>query len=306
MEKHIPLKEILVFLGDDIKTIYGNPNDKIVCHLRESQYADELTLDWISHNKSNFQQIAENSNSKIIIAGTLLNYSNIIKNQEKVIILVDNPKLSIAKVGNHFFSEKPNPGIHATAIISPDAIIGDNIYIGPNTTIGKCTIGNNCFIYPGVTIYDRAIIGNNVSIHSGSVICTDGLGCTRLESGELIEFPQLGGVIIEDNVYIGANSQIVCGSLSNTIIGKGSKINGQSFIGSNCVLGNNIWITGSSMLAGSVNVGNNTTIFSKVIIRDQCKIGKNVIIGMGSTVTKNIPDGEVWLGSPAKKRSYDE
>ena len=179
--------------------------------------------------------------------------------------------------------------------------IAKSVYIASNCSIGDCTIEEGTCIYPNVTIYDGVSIGKNVIIQAGAVIGTDGLGCERKENGELIKFAHLGKVIIEDNVEIGANCQIARGALSDTIIGKGTKINGLSFIAHNCVIGNNVLITGSSMLAGSVNVEDNVTIYSKVIVREQRKIGKGSIIGMGSVVTKNVPAGEIWIGNPAKK-----
>ena len=123
----------------------------------------------------------------------------------------------------------------------------------------------------------------------------------RQTDGTLEEFPQIGGVVIGDNCYIGGNTHIASGSLSDTIIENGCKINGMCFIGSNDILHKNVWITGSTMLAGSVEVGKNTTIFSRVVVRDWCKIGEGCTIGMGSVITKNVPDGETWFGSPAHK-----
>ena len=107
---------------------------------------------------------------------------------------------------------------------------------------------------------------------------------------------------IEDDVEIGANCQVAKGVLSDTIIGNGCKINGLSFIAHNCVLEENVWITGDTMLCGTTHVKKNSTIFSNVIVRDQTIIGENVTVGMGSVVTKNIPDGEVWFGAPAHKK----
>lgn len=301
INKIIPLSDIITFLGDEIRGIYGDTGGIEIHYLKDHENVDEYTLDWINFNKGNTQQSVENSKAKVVITGQSIEYSHVLKTSGKVILLSKNPKLAIAKVGNAFFVNKMTPVIHPTAIIHPAAEIGRNVFVGANAYIGNCKIGDNCNIYPNVTIYDRTILGNNISIHAGAVICADGLGCQRTEDGKLFEFPQIGGVIIEDNVYIGANTQIACGSLSDTIIGNGSKINGLSFIGSNCKLGRNVWITGSTMLAGSVVIGNNTTIYSKVMIRDQRNIGNNVTIGMGSVVTKNIPDGETWLGIPARK-----
>ena len=301
MHKNIPLSEIIAFLGEEIQALYGNPAGIKVHYLKDTKNVDEHTLDWVSIQQQHKQQIAETSKARVIITSQDIEYSKILKKTGKVILIVNNPKLAIAKVGNAFFVDKMIPGIHPTAVIHPEAVIGNNVFIGPNVYIGNCKIGDDCKIYPNVTIYDRTTLGNNVSVHAGAAICVDGLGCQRMADGKLVEFPQLGGVIIEDNVYIGANTQIASGALSNTFIAKGSKINGLSFIGSNCHLGENTWITGSTMLAGSVIIGPNSTIFSKVIIRDHCKIGSNVTIGMGSVVTKHMPDNETWIGNPARK-----
>jgi UDP-3-O-[3-hydroxymyristoyl] glucosamine N-acyltransferase len=301
MKTSILLADIIEFLGDDVISVFGDPNKLFIKYLKAPDHVDEFTLDWINPAKMNKQNLAEQSKANAILVGEGVEYSTELQKQGKVLIVVKNPKLAVAKAGNRFFVKKPEGGIHPSATIHPEAIIGKNIFVGANAVIGKSKIGDNARIYPNVTIYDRTTIGNNVAIHSGAAICSDGLGCHRMADGQLFEFPQLGGVIIEDDVYIGSNTHIASGSLSDTIIGKGSKINGLCFIGSNCQLGQNVWITGSTMLAGSVIVGHNTSIFSNVIVRDQCRIGEKATIGMGAVVTKNVPDEETWIGNPAKK-----
>lgn len=302
MAKDVRLSVILEFLQSDILNIYGNPGNICIKYLKEPRLVDEFTLDWINSNKNDKQAIAENSKAKAIVTTDELDYSEKIRIQNKILIIVKNPKLVIAKVGNHFFAEKIEPFIHPTAVIHPDAIIGNNAFIGANVYIGECIIGNNARIFSNVSIYNNVKIGNDVVIHSGVVIGTDGLGCERDDSGKLTKFPHFGGVSIGNEVEIGANSQIAKGVFSDTIICDGVKINGLCFIAHNCVLEENVWITGNSMLAGSVRVEKNVTIFSKVIVREQRCIKQGAIVGMGAVVTKDVPAGETWIGNPAKSK----
>ena len=299
--KEYKIKEIIKFLGQDVIKTYGNTDTHIIDNITNVERVNRRSLDWINPNKLDKQAIAETSKAMVLLVDSEIEYSQILQNQEKLLIVVHNPKIALIKVIRRFFSERPLPGIHPSTYIHPEAVIGNNVYIGPHCYIGKCQIGDNNEIHSGVNIYDRTIIGNNNVIHSGSVICVDGLGCVRQPDGKLEEFPQIGGVVIGNNCYIGANTHIASGSLSNTIIGNGCKINGMTFIGSNDVLEENVWITGSAMLCGSVTVGRNSNIFSKSVIRDWVSIGENVTVGMGAVVTKNIPSGETWIGAPAHK-----
>ena len=300
--KEVKVKDIIDYLGQEVLLVCGEVDERTIDNITNVERVNERSLDWVNPAKENKQEIAENSPARVLLVGDKIAYSEKLKEQGKLLIVVDNPKLKMTHIIRRFFSEKFQPGIHPSAFVHPEAEIGENVYIGPNCYIGKCKIGNNNTIHGGVHIYDRTVIGNNNVIHAGAVICVDGLGCVRMPDGKLEEFPQIGGVVIGDNCYIGANTHIASGSLSDTIIGNGCKINGMCFIGSNDILHENIWITGSTMLAGSVEVGANTTIFSNVVVRDWCKIGANVGIGMGSVVTKDIPNGETWFGSPAKKK----
>lgn len=301
VEKNIDLKYIISFLESELMAVYGESNSVVVRYLRDPEHVDEFTLDWANPHKPDKQKIAETSRAKVIIVDKEVVFSETLKNQGKVLLVVNNPKLAIAKVGNEFFVEKPIPGIHPSAVIHPDAQIGGNVYIGANTTVGKCIIGNNVNIHSNVTLYDNVTVENEVIIHAGSVIGTDGLGCERDKGGVLVKFPHLGGVIIYGNVEIGANCQIAKGALSNTIIGKGTKINAGCYIAHNVVIGENVWISPHVKITGSVKIKDNATIFTGSVIREQKTIGKGAIIGMGSVVTKDVPAGETWIGNPARK-----
>ena len=295
--KVVTLAEILNLLGDKVLRIEGAQENVFIDNLADMANVNETTLDWVNPTKSNKQHIVESSKARVVLVD-----NSVLPVDEKVLIVVEDPKRSLIEIMNKFFVDRFQPYISPSAFIHPEAIIGSNNYIGPNCYIGKCVIGDNNVIHSNVCIYDRTRIGNNNVIHSGALICVDGLGCIRdKETGVLTEFPQMGGVIIGDNCYLGGGIHVASGSLSDTIIEDGCKINGLCFIGSNDHLHQNVWITGSTMLAGSVVVGENTNIFSKVVVRDWTQIGESVTIGMGSVVTKDIPAGETWFGNPAHK-----
>ncbi len=295
----IDLIDIIDFIRPHIKNISGEIAGLKIKSIDAAEKVTRVSLDWIGQFKENKQIIAENSPAQAIITDETVVYSEKLKN--KVLIAVDNPKLVIAKIGNEFFVEPPLPGIHPSAVIHPEAKIGKNVFIGPHTAIGKCIIGNNVVIHAGVTIYDNVIIKNNILIHAGAVLGTDGLGCEREKDGKLVKFPHFGGVMINDDVEIGANCQIAKGALSDTVIGAGTKINVGCYIAHNVIIGQNVWISAQAKMAGSSKIEDNATIFIDAIIREQKTIGKGAVIGMGSVVTKDVPAGETWIGNPARK-----
>ena len=295
------IQEIKAFLGDRLLDVKGRITEQYVDNVADADHVTSTTLDWINKSKKDKQAIAENSVAKVILADSTVEYSEKMSVQGKILLLVDNPRMEIAKIIDRFFIDRPNSGIHPSAIVSEDAVIGDGSFIAAGCVIGKAKIGKNCIINANVVIYDGCELGDNCLIQAGTVIGTDGLGCMREADGTLVKFPHLGGVKIGNNVEVGANCQIAKGVLSDTIIGDGCKINGLCFVAHNCVLEENVWITGDTMLCGTVHVGRNSTIFSNVIVRDQRQIGEGAIVGMGAVVTKHVPAGETWLGNPARK-----
>lgn len=300
MENKVKLSEIISFLGEDVIQIHGTRGDFELFGISAIDKSEPTKIDWIHQNNSNAKQIAESSKAKLIISSLQVEYSEMLQKDGKVLIQVENPYYIIAAIGNEFFIQTHNEGIHPSAVIDAEAKIGKNVHIGALCYIGKCVIGDDCIIHNNVSIGDGVTVASRVQVFQGAILGTNGLGCFRKEDRSLQAFPHLGGLSVEDDVIIGANCSIAKGSFSDTIIGKGSKINALCFIAHNCTLGKNVLITGSSMLNGSVKIGDNTTIYSQVIIRDQAFVGKNVIIGMGSVVTKDIPSNEIWIGNPAR------
>lgn len=301
-KKRVEISQLLDFLGDDLLKIEGEGQSAYIDNIPDPAHVEETSLDWVNSSKIEKQHIAETSIAKVLVVDPGVIYSVSLKKSGKTLLVVANPRVSMAKIANHFFIEHKKPGIHPSAVIDEEAIIDPSAYIGPGCVVGKAKIGADTVMMANVTVYDNVIIGERCLLQAGVVIGTDGLGCSRDANGILTKFPHLGGVVMGNDIEVGANSQIAKGSFSDTVIEDGCKMNGLCFIAHNCHLEKNVWITGDTMLCGSVHVKKNTTIFSNVVVRDQRTIGEGVMIGMGSVVTKDVPDGETWLGSPAKKR----
>lgn len=187
------------------------------------------------------------------------------------------------------------------AYIAKSAKVGRNCTILPGVYIGgEAEIGDNCYIGLGTKLVGEVHIGNNVIIRENSVIGADGLSTDRDENGKALTMPQFGGVIIEDNVQIGALTVIGRGAIDNTVLHRGSKVDNSSFISHNVVLGEDTFVVGESIMFGSSATGRQVLISGNSTIRDGRHIGDKAVIGMGSVVTKNVEDGAVVKGNPAK------
>ena len=184
--------------------------------------------------------------------------------------------------------------------IGKNVTIGDNVKIYPNTFVGdNVTIGDNSILFAGVRVYSETEIGKNCTIHSGSIIGSDGFGFAPNEEGVYSKVPQIGNVILEDNVDVGACTTIDRATLGSTVIKKGVKLDNQIQIAHNVVIGENTVIASQTGVAGSTKIGNNCIIGGQVGIVGHITIGNNVRIQAQSGVTRNLPDGEVIQGSPA-------
>lgn len=237
----------------------------------------------------------------------------------KPLIRVDNPKMAFLMIYNFLnkiaaVKDSRDP----SATISPSAKIGKNVRIdagvriGDNVTIGENTIieantviksgasvGSSCHIYPNVTLYSTVTLKNHVILHAGVVVGADGFGYVR-EKDKLYKFPQLGRVIIEDNVEVGANTAIDRGALSDTVIGAGSKIDNLCQIAHNVKVGKNVVMAGQCGVSGSVTIKDNVTIAGQVGISDNIAIGSNAMIGAQAGVMIDVKDNTIVWGTPNK------
>jgi len=193
----------------------------------------------------------------------------------------------------------PDVDIHDFVVISDEVEIGENTRIYANCTVGPGTrIGRDCIIYPNVVIYDGCTIGDRVTIHSGTVIGQDGFGYAT-HDGVHHKIPQIGGVVIEDDVEIGANCAIDRGTLGDTVIGKGSKFSNLIAIGHNTIIGPYSLLVAQVGIAGSVVTGHHCVFGGQVGVVGHIKIGDMVKIGAQAGVTNDVESGQSIVGSPA-------
>lgn len=183
--------------------------------------------------------------------------------------------------------------------IGSNVILGNNVKIYPNCFIGdNVIIGNNVTIFAGAKVYSETVIGNNCEIHSGSIIGSDGFGFAPHADGTYSKIPQIGNVIIEDNVDIGSCTTIDRATMGSTIIRKGVKLDNQIQIAHNVEIGENTVIAAQTGVAGSTKIGKNCMIGGQVGVAGHLTIGNNVRIQAQSGVGRNIKDGEILQGSP--------
>lgn len=248
-------------------------------------------------------------------------------------IITNNPYLYFAKVSRLLNPSKAlKKEIHKSAIIHPTCKLGQDIFIGPNVVIEEnvsiangvevhagvviesdIVIGDNSIIHPNVVIKTNTIIGKNCTIYAGCVLGSDGFGYAK-DNDKWFAIPQIGKVVLGDNVDIGSNSTIDRGALDDTIISSGVKIDNLVQIGHNCIIGENTIIAGCVGIAGSAKIGKNCAIGGAAMILGHLSITDNVTISPGSMITRSIKKSgtytalmpfqahEAWLKTAAKIR----
>ena len=289
------IQSLDILTGEGVRII--NPENFVpIFNAKPITAAHIDSLVFIVETAKNKENLIRDTKARTIICDCIPSDGLIYKN--KCLIITSTPKLLFAKIVNASMQINFQWAIHPTAVIDPDAKIGKNVYIGPHVFIGKSEIGENSIIRSNVSIYDNVNIGQRVIIDAGAVIGAAGFGFVRDEDGVPHQFPQLGGVVIEDDVEIGANTCIDRGALEDTIIRKGAKIDNLVQIAHNVEIGKYSYIISQTIIAGSTKIGEKCWIASSFIL-NKIKIGDNVTIGFGSVVLKSVPSGETYMGNPA-------
>jgi UDP-3-O-[3-hydroxymyristoyl] glucosamine N-acyltransferase len=323
------LSEINEIIGGILSQAGDNVEIK---RLAPPKLADEITLALALSEEEIANLAFTKARAAVVPLGVSL--ENIIT------IEVERPRLAMMKL-LHLFAVPVDTvaGVHETAVIHPEARLGSNVSVGPNVVIGRGTvignntklvanvyigkfveIGENGLFYAGVNIGDYAKLGNNVIIHHGTSIAADGFSFvtenpnnieTAKQQGKvegdfsrqkIFKIPSLGSVTISDDVEIGANVCIDRGTIENTFIGKGTKIDNLVMIGHNCKIGENCLIVSQVGISGSVEIGDRVVLAGQAGIADHVNIGSDSIVMAQAGVSKSFAEKSIIVGAPAVYR----
>lgn len=288
---------ILPLLGAEY-TVEGTTSGRFVTKLRAVGQADGSSLVFIAAGRADRERLLEETQAQVVICeqGWDLPASA----RGKCVIRVAEPKLCFARIGVALFQRDPEPQVHPLATLHPEADVHPSAYIGPYTYVGRAVIGEGSIIFGHSQVMDGVRIGKRLRMNPGCVLGSEGFGHIRDERGEYVRFPHVGGVIVEDDVEIGANTHVGAGALDDTVLGRGVKLDAYVHVSHNARIGQHTAIAAHTVIGGSTTVGEFTWISPFVMVRDAIRVGSRVYIGMGSVVTKDVEDDAVLTGSPAR------
>jgi UDP-3-O-[3-hydroxymyristoyl] glucosamine N-acyltransferase len=265
-----------------------------------------------AENQAFFEKAEQGFASAILVAEKF-------SSETKTLIRVKNARLAFAHLLQIFHPEKKfSPGVHSSAVVAPSATIHPTAHVGPHCVIHEnvsiaagvvvqsgshiahdCSLGDGAHLFANVTLYPRTQIGKRVRVHAGTVIGSDGFGYV-FDAGIHHKIPQVGNVVVHDDVEIGACVTIDRGALGSTEIGRGSKIDNLVQIAHNVKVGANCIIVSQVGVAGSTRLGDYVTLAGQVGLAGHLNVGNQVTVMARAGVMNDIPDGEVWLGAPAR------
>ncbi len=235
------------------------------------------------------------------------------------VLIAEDPYLALARILAHLHPQrKPEPGVHQTAVVASDAVIDPSAHVGAYAVIGsetvlgagvivhshvaigrECHLAEECEVHPHVSIYDRTQLGPRCIVHSGAVLGADGFGYASAE-GARVKLPQVGRVVLEADVEVGANSAIDRATLDETRVGAGTKIDNLVQVGHNVVTGKGCILCGQAGISGSTTLGDGVVMGGQTGASGHLRIGNGVQVAGKSAVFQSIEDGQVIAGVPAQ------
>ncbi len=237
----------------------------------------------------------------------------------RTVLVCADPYAAFARIMQHFHPPRRRPpGVHPSACVAEDARVSAEAHVGPNAVIGAgstvaegaqidagcvigegCTVGRDCHLFPRVVLYDGTSLGERVVLHSGVVVGADGFGYA-FEAGRHLKIPQVGRVVIEDDVEIGANSTVDRGAMEDTRIGAGTKIDNLVMVAHNVQVGPHCILVAQSGISGSTRLGHHVIIAGQSGAVGHIHIGDGAKVGAKSAVTHDLPPGAFVTGHPAQ------
>lgn len=297
------LRQILTHLGETFTEVGLKKSDKFRS-IKSYIDATEDSLIFINKiNHKNANILFEKKFAAAIIEGTW-GYKNItsLKKTKRKFFLVKEPRVIFGRIMGYLYPDEIElpSGIHPSAIIHPEARIHRSVFVGDHCIIGKCTIGENSRIYPFSIIRDGSIIGKNVIIREYCLIGGTGFGFVRNEKRCLERIPHIGNVIIEDDVELFPYVNVDRGTLSATIIKRGTKVDHYCHIGHNSSIGQHCLITAGTVFCGGSSIGSFSWAGVHTVFKEKISVGKNVITGLGSVILNEVGDNKTIAGVPAR------
>lgn len=293
--------------------VVGDPGTRIE-RIANLSAADQNEIVYVENEKL-FEAAAESKASCLIVNDGLGE-----RFPERTVIEVANPKLAFSLIGAALYpARRREPGIHETAVVSETsdialtAYVGPNVYVGEHTRVGPYTrieagvvlganvsVGDDCVLHPNVVLYDNVSIGNRVILHAGVCLGADGFGYVRHELGYQ-KFPQIGTVVIEDDVELGAHTCVDRAALGRTRIGRGTKLDNMVHVGHNCDIGERVVIAAQTGISGSVVIEDDAVIGGQVGFGDHTRVLSGAVIGSKAGILpgKIVRPG-VWWGIPVQ------
>jgi UDP-3-O-[3-hydroxymyristoyl] glucosamine N-acyltransferase len=285
-------------LAAEIGATLEGDGSAVVSSVNTLEDARPGQLSFLSNPKYE-KQLATTQASGVIVG-------NGIKAGGLVLLRAKDPYLAHQKavVALHGFRKHPFEGVHPAAHVDPSAEIGEGTVIYPGAFVGPAVkIGKNCILYPNVVVYDRCVIGDRVILHAGAVIGADGYGYAT-NAGVHHKIPQIGNVVLEDDVEVGANSTIDRAALGSTLIGKGTKVDNQVALGHNVKTGPGCLIVAQAGVAGSTTLGHHVVLGGQVGVAGHLDIGDQVMAAAQCGIIGSIEAGQILLGSPSMPISH--
>ncbi|HKL49231.1 MAG TPA: UDP-3-O-(3-hydroxymyristoyl)glucosamine N-acyltransferase [Desulfuromonadales bacterium] len=299
------LKELADLVDGEV---HGDP-DLQIRRLASLDDAEEGDITFLANPK--YHSRLETTRASAVIAGPGTTPS------KAALLLTPNPYLAFAKILTHLHVSRPVPqGVMEGAAVSPEAVLGDGVTVYPGCFVGAgASIGSGTILYPGVTLYEgvsvgagstlhagvvvreKCRVGDRVIIHANAVVGSDGFGFAP-EGTSYYKIPQIGIVVIEDDVEIGSGACIDRAALEQTRIKRGAKIDNLVQVGHNCIIGEDTIIVSQVGISGSTEIGDHCTVGGQTGIAGHIKIGDNVTVGGQSAVSKSVKPGQAVSGYP--------